>query len=433
MERAPDEVLDHIIDYLDDAALLTLSRASRQWRARLSCRQTLWARRFEQQFSQRDDNEREWLRQYKHVHAARVHANGVASRLPSLCSNSPFEWFDTYRERCAIEYRWRCGLHMEHQLVGAADARPDGIRIQSIPYALYRLDPENALIASQWLLKSQQRLVWILERPCWDGVDTSRMEITREWHSAEYLVIWTMDRKMFNRRSLYAWHLDALDAPPRTIMADKPMIGTDIYKNWVIYGYMLSMESNQYSIVVAHLTKELHYSDTLGSFNNCCIQRATADDVCIIWVEFEFGPSGSTMVTYKLWQFTSSRTTPFQCQAVGTTAMNRTTIGEIMPKRVDDSRFIMFSNNCGYLGSASSPTLVLVEVIGGAEGVLLKEKWSRSLKTQKIRPIVSRDMLGVLQDSGKWSLLSLKDGCNLHRLHLDCWHNSGLYSSDDQW
>ncbi|RKP07399.1 hypothetical protein THASP1DRAFT_30780 [Thamnocephalis sphaerospora] len=432
MERTPEEVLGHITGYLNDVSLLALSHTSRRWRTRINGRQILWRRRFELHFSQKDDNEREWLRQYKLVHAAKATVGNASRELDNPHSEPLFNWFDAYCQRCTAEYCWRHGLYNEHQFTDVADTRLHGTRLQSIPCVLRESAPADSVVASQWLLERRLKPVWILERPCWDGVDVDCLKIQQEWHSAEYLIIWTENTATRNRCSLYAWHLDSLDAPPRTIIADIPLINADVRDNWLIGGYNSREEGNQCTLFVANLAEGSYCSKLLSDFRHSCILRATEDSVHIVCVNYGFVIQGPITLTCEVWQVAPNQSILFQCQVTENITVYRSFISSIRLVRVDDDRLTIFTNYFDSDEHTSVPTLVLAKTASNTASVSLKEEWGRAVGITHVKPIVSRNLLGTGL-KGYWSLLNLSDGTEVHRLYSDCWRTSGLYPLEKHW
>ncbi|RKP09929.1 hypothetical protein THASP1DRAFT_22296 [Thamnocephalis sphaerospora] len=409
MRYIPSEVFNRIAEACDDeAALVVLSCASRQLRIRVSCQQKLWRARFELQFPQNDSKEQRWLSQYERARLAEARLGNTANRLSGLERKAPFDWFDAYCKRRAVEYRWRHGRYTVHQ-VGKVTAYPRGIRLQSIPYGSSGSFTGN-VVASQWLPASQQRPVWFLEQPCWDGVDMQHMEMRGKWWSDEYLAIRTWDR-MADCHPLHVWHLNALHRPPRTINTSmKEVYDMNIYGSWLIWWTVGSLMSKQYTVCVHNFANGFFHLDVLGGPGLCCILR-TGTESCAGLLQ----PPTSCGKLHLIGQCRSS--------------------GKRLEKlqRIDHDRFILWSGTGSEPSPASPPNLVLVETVNGTSGVSLKERWTRSMHVTDVRPIVSRNLLIVYENYVTLTFVSLSDAANVSRVHLDCWTHNGLYPLESMW
>ncbi|RKP06118.1 hypothetical protein THASP1DRAFT_25502 [Thamnocephalis sphaerospora] len=437
MRHIPNEVLDRIIEAShDEAALVSLSCTSKRLRVRVSHRQKLWRGRFEQQFPQRDDKEREWLCQYKRTYQAKTYVSNAAEGLPSQPDDSPLDWFDAYCKRRATEYRWRHGQYAVNRLVDVADACPRGVRLQSIPYAPRRSSPDKAVVASQWQLISQVQPTWLLESLCWDGIDVENREIWDMWRSDDYLVIQTMNTSNHSvrRNALHVWHFAALDVPPQTIRTKSGWIhDVSVREHWLIYRWEPSTLFKQHFICVYNLAKGSYCSDARDDLAYC-ILRTTADSVYIAWIESDRDSYSYIAVTYNMWRIAPGQAAPFQWQSSKKTEMSDGA-STITPRRIDDNRFIMSANYDFEPNPGLPPPLVLVELVDGKTGTVMEEKWSRTMRISRLQPIGSRNLL-MVEQGRKTVLLSLSDGSVVHRMHyvhLDCWRISGLYPLNDQW
>ncbi|RKP05295.1 hypothetical protein THASP1DRAFT_32870 [Thamnocephalis sphaerospora] len=423
MNRMPKEIFDRIVKAMDETTLAALSCTSQQWRARISRRQKWWRERFEQQFPQSDDNEWRWLCQYKRAHFGRAHNSNYAGKLPDAPQKPQLDWFAVYCSRRAAEYRWRHGQCMVSQSGGVSGTRPHGIRLQSIPLITPGSHLNRAVVASQWMLSSQQQSVWLLERLCWDGVSAGCLKIWERLCLDEHLVVQTYDASDHRSRSLHIWRFDALNKPPRTIVASKRVREVHAHRHWLIGRYELPSASAMFAYNFAN---GAYCSDVLDGSPYGCIQRVTASDVLAVYVEYRH-QSGPVTVSYKLWRIAPSQPVPFQCKAAGSTRMSK--IGYIRPLRVDDNRFIVHAEKCNKQEPKSPPTLALLAIVYGVKSTSLTEIWTRSIKFRRVQPISSRNLLLVDEQT----LLSLVDGSQVHRVHLECWRLSGLYPLENQW
>ncbi|RKP07942.1 hypothetical protein THASP1DRAFT_30241 [Thamnocephalis sphaerospora] len=432
MEYIPNEVFDCIIEATgDEAALVALSCTSKQLRIRVSCRQKLWSERFKQHFSQNDGNEQGWLRQYKRAYQNEACSGSIACESSTSPTGHGLDWFDIYCRRRATEYRWRQGQHSVHQLARTVGVRPHGIRIQSSPFSYSGLSPDDALVASEWLLMPQRQSTWVLEQLCWGSVKIERMEIRGQWHSDEYLALQTWD-KSSRRYSVYAWGFAALHKPPCVVVYNKEQLhDMHIHRNWFWGCYELSKESKQWVTFAYNLAKGEYCLDILGGFTRCCILRATTDCIYIVWVGLDWHTVGPIMVTYKLWQIAPGQSASFQCQATGQMVMNRD--GFVKPQRIDDTRVALWSSYFDEPEATSPPTLVLLEIASDTAKVTLKEAWSHAIEVSEVRAITSRNLLGIRRMSESVTLLDINSGAEVRRIHLDCWEYSGLYPSSDLW
>ncbi|RKP05269.1 hypothetical protein THASP1DRAFT_32893 [Thamnocephalis sphaerospora] len=303
-----------------------------------------------------------------------------------------------------------------------------GICLQRIQFTPELSEVDSFAVASQWLSMPGREPVWILEHPCWDGIDLEHLEIWEIWQSDSYLVIKTADSST-GCRSLYVWHFTSLHRPPRTIISHGERIhGVEMYGDWIIYQPGRSTAAGQDTVCVYDLAKSMHYSDVLSSSAGYHITHATASSAYIVVLRCN-PVDGPVPVTYMLWQISSGQAAPFQHQAAGKVVMEAKGGGVVDLKRIDKDRFILWAPCFDEPDPALPPTIVLVEVIDGAAGVSLVEKWTRSLEIYEVRPIVSRNLLAA----NNQTLLSLSDGSVVCRVDLDCWRLSGLYPHDDQW
>ncbi|RKP10476.1 hypothetical protein THASP1DRAFT_27758 [Thamnocephalis sphaerospora] len=432
MKHIPDEVLDRIIAACDDeAALITLALSSKRLRARVVGQQKSWRARYEQHFTPRDDNEQKWLRQYKQTRLFKGQAGSAACSLSGTQSSVQFDWFDIYCKRRATEHRWRHGHYIARRL-RLTDTRPHGVRLQSIPYAPKHGMQSDVLVASQWLLAHQQSSVWFLEEPFWGSIDTLCLQVRGIYWSEEYLVIQARDSET-RYCSLYVWHFSALHRQPRvTEVGEKWTSEADIRGNWLMCQATQSSTTEQHITIVYDLAQGTYCSETLGDWSKRCILRATAKDMDMIWIEYDYGVPGTIMVTFQLWRVTPGQSSPFQLQVAGGARIDKDR-SDIKPQRVDDDKFIIWTAWDDEPDNDLLPTVVLIGVADSAAGVLLERRWARSVQVIKVQPIVSRGLLDLDQGYDMHLLLSLADGTAVHRVQLYCWHVSGLYPPSDQW
>ncbi|RKP11060.1 hypothetical protein THASP1DRAFT_27159 [Thamnocephalis sphaerospora] len=431
MMRLPEKVLDRIVEASDEASLAVLSCTSKHLHNYVSRQQQWWRAHFEQQFPRCDDSEHRWLCQYKQTHQA-SQTDSTADGSPDALDDFELNWYSVYCGRRTTEYRWRHGQHTMHQLTSAAaDTHPDGIHIQSIPYVSWPFSPSDAVIASQWLPTSQQRPIWHMVQPCWEGVETEDVVIDGNWFSDEYLAIQIKDKSDSRRRSLCVWRFTSLHTPPHIVVTDQPIRYVDIHKSWLVGQYWHSYETNQCVTFVYNLDQDVRCPDTLGNYTSCCIQRATTDGLYIVRVDDDIVASGPLTVSYQLQQVLPDREEPLQSQAAGATWLNNG--GSIVPQRIDDSRFILWSPYTTRPDPGSPPNMVLLEVADHAAAVSLNEKWLLRVQVEEVRPIVSRNLLAAKHSGSSMTLHRLADGSEVHRVHLDSWYLSGLYPTESQW
>ncbi|RKP04405.1 hypothetical protein THASP1DRAFT_33833 [Thamnocephalis sphaerospora] len=261
MYRLPEEVLDYIFKAAEDGALFLLACTSRQWRARVSHRQYLWRKRFMRQFSQQNKSEKEWLRQYTRACHSKVYSNSAVHETPISRENPQIDWFDAYSKRCATEYRWRHDQYSTHCLDKVTSAPPCGTRLQTLKFK------RGLLVASQWLLPSQQQPVWILENPHHDFVCKDELghkkyfeELRSEqlWYSDDHLLVLAESRS--NGSILLAWHLDALHKPPQHIMTAWYNLHVDVYENWVLVKDYAEECAETSTLLVYNLSNNLRFS-----------------------------------------------------------------------------------------------------------------------------------------------------------------------------
>ncbi|RKP08086.1 hypothetical protein THASP1DRAFT_30115, partial [Thamnocephalis sphaerospora] len=308
MNRMPNEVLDRIVASVNDqATLVVLSWASRQWRIRVSSWQTLWQNYYLNQFPQDDNSEFRWLRQYEQVEKAiQARAERATNKPADPYQAWTLDWFNAYCHRCATEYRWRHGLYAMRQLDKVASTPPNGVHLQSIPCIRLPASQKDAVVASQWLLTTEQRPTWLLERLCWDGIDMEHAQIVGRDQADEHLFMYIMHLNMGRaaplRNSLHVWRLAALHKPSRAIVTNRLIYSTTIHRNWLVVQYRLSEETGQIVTAVHDLVKGLSCLDTPGDYSYRCILRAAADGVHTVRVECDQEAFGSVAVLYKLWQ-----------------------------------------------------------------------------------------------------------------------------------
>ncbi|RKP08872.1 hypothetical protein THASP1DRAFT_29335 [Thamnocephalis sphaerospora] len=439
MNRVPNEVIDCVVELsTDEAALALLSCTSRRLRACVAARQSWWQERFKQHFPQNDDKEEQWLRLHVRTQKAVESGVGGGSRLSFQRRDSQFDWFDAYCRRRAIEYRWRHGLYTLHLLADATDIRPNGTRLQSIPLVSVGSSLQDATVASQWRLPSQQQPTWIMERLCWDYVRMEHMVAVWCLWSEEYLVIQVKRHSAepidSSFSSLYAWHFAALHRPPRPIIVNQCIYYIDMRKSWLAVQYKCTSRARQATTVVHDLSKEQWCSDILGNVSSGRIQNIAAHGVYIVRVGHNYA-SGPTLVGYQLWKAIPGQDTSFQCQAKGNILMDSSGPGRgiIVSRRIDDTRFIIWIRNSANLASGATPNLVLVKVSRKKTGTTLTEKWAINTKGQKVWSVVSRNLLLVTKRNKPITLLNLDDGAVVHNVILDCWYYSGLYPPKGQW
>ncbi|RKP07779.1 hypothetical protein THASP1DRAFT_30415 [Thamnocephalis sphaerospora] len=431
MNQAPGDILDCIVEVLDDeAALLLLSWTCVQWRTRITCRQSLWRRRFEQQFPQWDEKERMWLCQYKRANqTTTASAVSCARASQSGRHDAHVNWFDAYCSRRAIEYRWRHGQYVVHRPAIVTGASSRGIRLQSIPLVpLYR-SSQSVLVATQWLTESQQPPIWRLERPCWGGVKTERTHIMMAWWSDEYLIVFILD-KPYLRYILYIWRFTALHEVPRVVdISNRYIIDAKIYGHWFVGQYG---ETTQKVAFAYHLSENAWYHSGLGSKFKDCTLHITTDGMRIIRAEYDWAPLGGVLVTLMQQQVVYSSEASSPWRLAGTVSMSSG--NPIKSLHIDDSRLILWAEYIANPTPDTLPTLVLFELTDGATDAPLKEAWARAVHIRSIQPIVSRNLVLIEQYHDRTTaLLSLDDGAQIHCVHLDCWRVSGLYPPQAGW
>ncbi|RKP06907.1 hypothetical protein THASP1DRAFT_31280 [Thamnocephalis sphaerospora] len=146
------------------------------------------------------------------------------------------------------------------------------------------------------------------------------------------------------------------------------------------------------------------------------------------------------MITHSLWEATPSRAVAFKWKATGQREMFKTNQSPVRADRIDDNRFLLWTHcekeddeTYAEIAPGGIPSLVLLQITNGIEGVSLEEKWSNSIRAAKVWPIVSRNFLLVDYKDTTDALLSLEDGTVIHRLSLPCWYYSQLYPLEAQW
>ncbi|RKP09031.1 hypothetical protein THASP1DRAFT_29182 [Thamnocephalis sphaerospora] len=395
MKHIPNEILDLIFNLLDDDTLLALARVSEGWKSRVALRQTLWRQHFKLEFLQFDDAEQEWLHQYRRTYEARMLASQATNKSSSEGGSAPICWLDACLKRHAFEHRLHHGHYTSHQLTSVANIRPTGTRIQSIPYVPCSSSARNVKVASQWLTASQQYPMWLLEQPCWDGIDVEHMGVSgNKWQSDRYLAITTWSTSI-GCHSLYVWDLDALHKPPNVIAKGKWQIrDVEMYGNWLVCRYMNAIEIEQQFKLVCHLKNETHRMEIPGDCSRDYIQRVAADSACIIRIGNIKGTVRIAMTTYTSQQITSGQTALLQEKAVIVVKMHYKYGGSILLQRVDDNRFILWSSSRETLDSYSAPTIVLVEIVDSVEGISLRESLSDGTEVNHLySPIQMRNSL----------------------------------------
>ncbi|RKP07282.1 hypothetical protein THASP1DRAFT_24541 [Thamnocephalis sphaerospora] len=381
MKRIPEELLDHIFGFLNDAELFVLACTSWQWRDRVSRRQTLWRRRFKRQFPQHDDNEREWLCQYRRALAASMYVEGATSEPLDTHADISLDWFDAYGKRRTTEYRWRSGEHT---------------------------------------------IAWHLERLNWSDTNSKGQKAWRKWHLHEYLVIGTT-YEIQHRNYLYVWRLDALYKPPCTIDDRGRWIqDADARGDWLI---VQCKSSGVNTLLVYNLVDNTCCADITEDFVQCCILRCTADSLHVAWIKYDFSNHGPVTVTYRLQHIVLGQEASLWRQVDGSVEMHLSPYESIHLQRVDDNRLAIWTN----CRDALIPDLALLEVTDDTTKLSLKIKWSHAVAALELRPIVSRGLLGVRHEQNAWKMLSLGDGSEVHLSQLDCWRSSGLYPLESQW
>ncbi|RKP05138.1 hypothetical protein THASP1DRAFT_33022 [Thamnocephalis sphaerospora] len=437
MEHIPNEVFDHIAVFLDTATLCTLSCTSKQWYTRVSCQQMLWRKRFAWDFPQHDDNERTWLRRHRQIWEAEAGTGSSSTTTgTSLASQGSLQldWFAVYCSRQAVEYRWRHNQYAVHRPDCVVDSYSHGTRLQSITHIPERSSPGEVAVVTQWLLVKQQQVVWGLERLCWDGVDIEHLRVRGKYCSDEYLAIRTRCEQT-HHFSLYVWHVSALHQPPDIVIAVSSWISdVDMRGNWIVGQHETIGGVGQYTIFAYDLVKKSHHCKASDDFYNLCILRAAENRVIVACAIQESLDIGDVVATHKLWQVCNNQEAPFERWTAGEVRMIKEKYSSIIkPQRVDASRLILRADYDSEPNAETLPSLVLLDAINDAAVVVLKEKWSRSVKIYLVESVVSRNLLAIREWRHKYAMLSLSDGAEIYRVHHDCWVYSGLYPPDSQW
>ncbi|RKP05835.1 hypothetical protein THASP1DRAFT_32336 [Thamnocephalis sphaerospora] len=436
MNRVPAEIVYRIVYLSDDeAALVALAATSRWLYACVAAQRKLWRVRFERDFSKQDENELRWLRHYARTHLAHL-LFAEEQQETLLPTDELLDWFHAYCSRRATEYRWRHGLYTTHQPKQATGTHIGGVRLQSV-ISVGRV-VQQVYAVSQRIMAPQQRPVWIAEQLCWDGVDTDGMLITEHRYSDEYLVIAVEPPSMSvgsTNATLYAWHLNALHLPPRFIMSN--FMGTiSLYKNWLVVCkcFMNGIPSITLMFDLAKHTARPGILE-VGA-NWIYIQKATENSVRLLWRDKIKAEISHATISWRLWDFTPDRAPPVQCPTVCETQFYAAD-AYLETCRIDDNRFVMYNQTSRqHSENTMSPNITLMEITESSTGVTMKERWSITQELDKIRPIVSRDMLLVDLPLKGHKLLNLSDGSPVHDISiatLRCWSESGLYPLRSLW
>ncbi|RKP05251.1 hypothetical protein THASP1DRAFT_26219 [Thamnocephalis sphaerospora] len=436
MNRIPNEVLDYIIWHSDDeASLLTLSRASRKLRVRVSSHQSLWRKRVEQQFTLRDDNELKWWRLYTQTcKTALPYVDSSIGADERTANGNQVDWFDVYCKRRAVEYRQRHGLYTAYRFDAVASTCPNGVRLQILLYAYHRLPVHKMFVASRWWLTRQQRLTWILERPCWKGVDIRRLQIYEYLQSDEYLIVRVMHLNESVSPllySLYAWHVPTLHKPPCAIVTKQWITSTSVRADWLLIHHRAPQTPSLTMLHVYNLNSGENHPgpSTSRQYTFCHIQRATAEDVHIICMDDAGSDNGSTMVSYRLYQSTLDCAEKWQFLA----ALNaRVDNIRTAPQRVDDSRFIIWTSQEEH--GVFMPALVLLEISSSPTGTVMERKWMSNTQAYLVRPIVSRSLL-LINWKNVYHYLNLDSGMTVRDVTPipQPWAEVGLYPTKNMW
>ncbi|RKP05970.1 hypothetical protein THASP1DRAFT_32205 [Thamnocephalis sphaerospora] len=299
---------------------------------------------------------------------------------------------------------------------------------------------KNVAVVSQWLPAPQKQPMWLLEKPCWNGVGVEHAKII-DTQQGEYLVIRAGDDKLSAKTmSLYAWHFAALHRPPRVVADNQFIASLNVHQNWLIYQHSPSEDSEPPTVCVHDLNRNLSCSETLGISGYYCIMKATNSSMDFIQLQYGAIRLDSVVVAYKLWQVSLNHAAaPFKYRATGKREMFRLRGALARARRIDDSRFLLWAplkngeDEYDKPDPMETPSLVLLQISSGTLNVSLDEQWSSDVKAVGVWPIISRNMLCVDHKDATQTLLNLADGSVVHRVLLRCWYYSGLYPLESQW
>ncbi|RKP10084.1 hypothetical protein THASP1DRAFT_28131 [Thamnocephalis sphaerospora] len=291
MNRVSAEIVYRIVYVSDDeAALVALAATSRWLYACVAAQRKLWRLRFERDFPKQDENELRWLRLYARTHLAHLLFAEEQQRALSL-TDELLDWFRAYCNRCATEYRWRHKLYTAHQPKQTTGTHVGGVRLQSMIISKHAVQYMRVL--SQRILAPHQRPVWIIEQPCWDGVDVHDLVAKEKQYSDEYLIVSVGPRNTSPRSAitpvkstnttLYAWHLNALHLPPHLIMSNFSG-NVSLYNNWLVVHKHFMDDNIPGTTLVFDLAKRTARPGIIeGGTSKLHIQQATENSIRLLW------------------------------------------------------------------------------------------------------------------------------------------------------
>ncbi|RKP09817.1 hypothetical protein THASP1DRAFT_28404 [Thamnocephalis sphaerospora] len=357
----------------------------------------------------------------------------------SLRQRYEIDWFHAYCCRRSTEYRWRTGKYkiykpngVKSRSLGVKTGLP-GSRLQSILLTPRETSPKSTVVASQWIRKPGELPIWVLEQINWGNMATNNVKIEGIWWSDMYLIVriaeLNADRSVSRISSLCSWHFNGLHIQPNVIIQKRQITSVSIYRSWLVAQYYLTPRTHQYQTVLCNLNKRTICQDILGNKTYCCIQRATNTCAHIICAHRAATTAKQATLICNLWEIVPSRPGVFYNKASSAVKMMSGT--DVKAQRIDDKRFVLWSDFNGESPSTSS--LVLLELTDNQEPIEMETKWSKNAALFDLQPIVSRNMLAATRANNVTVLQSLEDGSTVQRVHLSCWKHSGLYPLDNQW